>query len=132
MRRTLIAPTLIALLVGACNDSSSDPGEASNQQLAARYEAALADATLSLEDAIALATEAYPGAVVIEAVFDWKGIGSLLVDSVLKRDYPVIEGAVFLTATAAVLGTRLGDWAQSATDPRVSALDDSDAKGEPA
>lgn len=71
------------------------------------------------------------GAFVIEAVFDWKGIGSLLVDAVLKRDYPVVEGAVFVTAAAAVLGTRLGDWAQAAIDPRVAdgELSESERRG---
>ncbi|MBC7691373.1 MAG: ABC transporter permease [Methylotenera sp.] len=59
------------------------------------------------------------GAFVTEIVFDWEGVGSLLVESVLKRDYPIVEAAVFITATAAVLGTFLGDWMQWKVDPRL-------------
>ncbi len=58
------------------------------------------------------------GAFVTEAIFDWPGIGSLLVDSVLKRDYPLVEGAVFVAAAASLLGTAAGDLAQSRMDPR--------------
>jgi peptide/nickel transport system permease protein len=58
------------------------------------------------------------GAMVTEVVFDWPGVGSLLVESVLKRDYPVVEAAVFATALLSLLGTALGDWAQAWIDPR--------------
>jgi peptide/nickel transport system permease protein len=59
------------------------------------------------------------GAVVTEVIFDWKGMGSLLVDSVLRRDYPVIEAAVFIGSMTAILGTWLGDFFQQAMNPRI-------------
>jgi ABC-type dipeptide/oligopeptide/nickel transport system permease component len=62
------------------------------------------------------------GAFVAEVVFDWRGLGSLLIDAVLKRDYPVVEGAVFVTGSFAILGTVLGDWLQWRVDPRVRDL----------
>ncbi len=59
------------------------------------------------------------GAFITETLFDWPGMGSLLVTSVLSRDYPVVEAAVFLGATVSLLGTVLGDWAQNRIDPRL-------------
>jgi peptide/nickel transport system permease protein len=60
----------------------------------------------------------FAGAFITEAVFDWPGMGTLLVDAVLQRDYPVVEAGVFVTAAAALVGTALGDWAQERLDPR--------------
>lgn len=62
------------------------------------------------------------GAFVTEVIFDWPGIGSLLVHSILARDYPVIEAALFLSASAALLGTALGDFAQGALSPKKPEL----------
>lgn len=59
------------------------------------------------------------GALVTEVVFDWRGLGSLLVEAVLRRDYPLVEGAAFVTAVMALCGTALGDWLQSRIDPRL-------------
>ncbi len=58
------------------------------------------------------------GAFVTEVIFDWPGMGALLVESVLKRDYPVVEAAVFAAAVASVAGTALGDLARATVDPR--------------
>jgi peptide/nickel transport system permease protein len=58
------------------------------------------------------------GAFVTEVIFDWPGMGSLLIDSVLRRDYPVIEAAVFVAASCSVLGTWLGDLGQDRLDPK--------------
>lgn len=48
------------------------------------------------------------GSFLVEVLFRWPGLGSLLVDSVLKRDYPVIEAALFCGATLALIGSALG------------------------
>jgi peptide/nickel transport system permease protein len=56
---------------------------------------------------------------VAEVVFNYPGMGSLLVDAVLARDYPVVEAAVFAGAACSLAGTWLGDTLQSAADPRV-------------
>ncbi len=60
------------------------------------------------------------GAFVTEVIFDWQGMGALLLQAVLRRDYPVVEAAAFVAAAASLLGNFLGDWAQGAIDPRVS------------
>lgn len=64
------------------------------------------------------------GSAVIEVLFDWPGMGSLFVDSVLRRDYPLVEACAFTTGALALLGTRLGDWLQFRFDPRLNRSDD--------
>jgi peptide/nickel transport system permease protein len=59
------------------------------------------------------------GAFVTETIFDWPGMGDLLITSVLRRDYPVVESAAFFAAVAALLGNALGNWAQTFVDPRI-------------
>ena len=59
------------------------------------------------------------GSVVLEYVFGWPGIGSLYVDSVLARDYPVVMGLTVLTAVAVLLGNLLADLSYGLLDPRV-------------
>ncbi len=60
------------------------------------------------------------GAFLVEVIFDWPGMGSLLVDSVLRRDYPVVEMTVFLGAAVSLAGTALGDWAQTWIESKKS------------
>lgn len=59
------------------------------------------------------------GAVVIETVFAWRGVGDLLVASTLKRDYPVLQFGVIAVAGAVVLVNLLVDLLYAAVDPRV-------------
>lgn len=57
------------------------------------------------------------GAFISEIVFDWPGIGSYLVEAVLARDYPIVEAAIVVTASAALAGTALGDFAHDLVSP---------------
>ncbi len=59
------------------------------------------------------------GAFVVESIFTRPGLGMLLVDAVLKRDYPVVEAATFVAAATCLLGSWLGDLAQRILDPRL-------------
>lgn len=59
------------------------------------------------------------GAVVIETVFSWNGIGDLLVGATLRRDYPVLQFGVLAVASTVVLVNILVDCAYAAVDPRV-------------
>jgi peptide/nickel transport system permease protein len=59
------------------------------------------------------------GAIVVETVFNIPGIGRLLVESVLRRDYTVIQGVVLYTAVAYVLFNLLVDVLYVYIDPRV-------------
>lgn len=59
------------------------------------------------------------GVVVTETVFAWPGIGKLIVDAIFARDYPVVQGAILVTATLFVLTNLLADMLCLAIDPRT-------------
>jgi peptide/nickel transport system permease protein len=61
------------------------------------------------------------GAVFAEIVFARPGIGKLIYDSVLNRNYPVVMGAVLLTTLLYVLATLIADLLAALLDPRVRA-----------
>ncbi len=60
------------------------------------------------------------GAVLTETVFSWPGIGRLLVDSILTRDYPVVQGAVLMLALLFVLINLFVDIIYALLDPRIT------------
>jgi peptide/nickel transport system permease protein len=60
------------------------------------------------------------GAVLTETVFAWPGVGRLLVDSILARDYPVVQGAVLVLAVSFVLINLFVDLIYAFLDPRIS------------
>jgi peptide/nickel transport system permease protein len=59
------------------------------------------------------------GAVVIEQVFALPGVGRLIIGAILRRDYPVIQGGLFLTATIFVFVNLAVDILYAFLDPRV-------------
>ncbi len=59
------------------------------------------------------------GTVVTETVFSLPGIGRLVVESVLRRDYPVIQGVILIIATAYMLINLLIDYCYTFLDPRI-------------
>ena len=59
------------------------------------------------------------GAVIIESVFALPGVGSLLISSILGRDYPVVQANVFLFSLLIMVANLLTDILYSALDPRV-------------
>jgi len=59
------------------------------------------------------------GAVLTEIVFAWPGIGRLLVEAILSRDYPVVQGVVLLVATTFILINLIVDIIYSYLDPRI-------------
>lgn len=59
------------------------------------------------------------GAVVIETVFAWNGVGDLLVGATLRRDYPVLQFGVMMVASAVILINMAIDLLYGAIDPRV-------------
>jgi peptide/nickel transport system permease protein len=61
------------------------------------------------------------GAVYIEVVFQWPGVGRMLVDAILKRDLLLVQGGVTFVATCYVLFNIIVDVAQSLIDPRIKA-----------
>ena len=61
----------------------------------------------------------FSGAVFIEAVFAWPGVGRILVEAVQARDYPVVMAATAVSAVLVVLGNMLADVLAAWVDPRL-------------
>ncbi len=59
------------------------------------------------------------GAVIVESLFSWPGIGKLFIDAVFERDYPVIMGITMLGAVMTVAGNLLADVLYAVLDPRI-------------
>lgn len=59
------------------------------------------------------------GAVVIETVFSWPGIGRLALDAILKRDFPVIQAVVLTITTLYIFANLIVDILYAWLDPRV-------------
>lgn len=64
------------------------------------------------------------GAVIIETVFAWPGIGTWVIDSIHDRDYPAIQGFVLFTATVFLLLNAGADALHAWLDPRVRGRSD--------
>ena len=81
---------------------------------------ALKNAALPMVTIVAL-TLGYTvgGAIQVETVFSWPGIGRLMYDAVTKRDYPVLQGAFLLLAVSVILANLIADILYSMLDPRV-------------
>jgi peptide/nickel transport system permease protein len=60
------------------------------------------------------------GAVIIEQVFSWPGIGRLFFESILRRDYPMIMGLTFMFSVLTLTGQLLADLLYALVDPRIS------------
>lgn len=59
------------------------------------------------------------GAVVVETIFGFPGVGKLMIDSILQRDFPVILAAIMVTAAAIFLMNLLIDILYALLDPRI-------------
>jgi peptide/nickel transport system permease protein len=61
----------------------------------------------------------FSGAVFVEVIFAWPGMGRVIVDAILQRDYPVVMATSFLFAVMVVLGNLLADILYAVVDPRI-------------
>ena len=59
------------------------------------------------------------GAVIIEQVFQWPGIGKLVFDAVFQRDYPLIMGSVVVASVMFIIGVLISDALYVILDPRI-------------
>lgn len=59
------------------------------------------------------------GAIITETIFDWPGIGSLLVNAIHSRNYPLVQGCVFLISSSYILINLLTDILYAWIDPRI-------------
>ncbi len=61
------------------------------------------------------------GAIQIETVFSWPGLGLAIFDAVGRRDYPVLQGAFLLIAVSVIFANLIADLLYSYLDPRIQA-----------
>ncbi|MEK3915731.1 ABC transporter permease [Paenibacillus sp. FSL H7-0331] len=81
---------------------------------------ALRNALLPVITMIALSfTALISGAVVIESIFSWPGLGKYALDSILLKDYPVIQGYAFVMVSLVVLIHLCVDVVYALVDPRI-------------
>jgi len=59
------------------------------------------------------------GAVQIETVFSWPGLGGAIYEAVVRRDFPILQGAFLLIAVAVILANLIADLTYAYLDPRV-------------
>ena len=57
--------------------------------------------------------------MIVESIFSWPGLGKYLLDSILARDYPVVQGYMLLTTFTVVIGTLIVDLLHGFLDPRL-------------
>ncbi len=61
----------------------------------------------------------FGGAVVIETVFQWPGLGLLMLNAATQKDYPLIMGLALILTFVVVVSSFLADVAYSLVDPRI-------------
>ncbi|CZT37270.1 ABC transporter permease [Rhizobium sp. 9140] len=66
-----------------------------------------------------LATGLVNGAVVVESIFGWPGIGKLMIDSIIQRDFAVVQSTILVTAVAIFLLNIAIDLLYAFLDPRI-------------
>jgi dipeptide transport system permease protein len=59
------------------------------------------------------------GAVLTETIFSWPGVGKWLIDAISRRDYPVVQGGILITATLVIVVNLLVDLAYGLVNPRI-------------
>ncbi|MGI9487239.1 MAG: ABC transporter permease [Geminicoccaceae bacterium] len=64
-------------------------------------------------------SQLFAGAVLVETVFNWPGMGRLAFDSILRRDYPTILGILFFSALIVIVANLLTDLTYRLIDPRI-------------
>lgn len=59
------------------------------------------------------------GSLVVEMVFSWQGMGTLIYDAVISRDYPLISGSFMIICASVILANALADVIHGCLDPRI-------------
>jgi dipeptide transport system permease protein len=59
------------------------------------------------------------GAILTETIFSWPGIGKWLLESIYRRDYPVVQGGVLLIASIVILVNAMVDVLYAVINPRI-------------
>ena len=84
------------------------------------YQHALKNALLPVVTMVGLQfSQLLAGAVVVETVFSWPGMGQLAFQSILRRDHPLLLGILFFSAMIVVIANILTDLSYRLLDPRI-------------
>ncbi|MDN5882185.1 MAG: ABC transporter permease, partial [Nitrosospira sp.] len=84
------------------------------------YKHALKNAVLPVVTLAGLQfSHAVAGAVLVETVFNWPGLGRLAFDAVLNRDFPLMLGILLISSILVVIVNIFVDWLYSVLDPRI-------------
>jgi len=59
------------------------------------------------------------GAVITEMIFSWPGLGQLTIESIQKRDYPVVQACILFITSSYVIVNTLTDILYAMLDPRI-------------
>jgi peptide/nickel transport system permease protein len=82
---------------------------------------AMRNAALPLITGLSLALGfLFSGAVLIETIFAWPGVGRLAVSALSARDYPIVQGVVLCSALSIMVANLIADVAYAVADPRIS------------
>lgn len=86
------------------------------------YKHALRNAVLPVVTVLGLQfANVMAGAILVETVFNWPGLGRLAFDSVLRRDYPTILGVLLFSSIVVVVMNYVTDFCYRLVDPRIKA-----------
>jgi ABC-type dipeptide/oligopeptide/nickel transport system permease component len=81
---------------------------------------ALPNALIPLITVVAIQVPAlFAGAVVVEQIFSWPGMGQMALASITQRDYPVLTGFILIIAVLVLTCNLLADLAYAVVDPRI-------------
>jgi peptide/nickel transport system permease protein len=61
----------------------------------------------------------FSGAVFVEVIFSWPGMGRIIVDAIFQRDYPVVMATSFIFAAVTIMGSLIADLLYAVADPRI-------------
>ena len=61
----------------------------------------------------------FTGAILTETIFSWPGVGKWLVEAINRRDYPVLQGGILLTATIVMAVNLVVDVLYGMINPRI-------------
>ena len=90
----------------------------SSWSLVAAGEEALPDNCI--QDGATLEPALVSGAVILETIFSWPGMGNLFYESISRRDYPLIMGLVLMFTVLTLAGQLIADIAYAFLDPRIT------------
>ena len=109
-----------ASVIERCPPTTSAPRAQGLPERTVLYKHALRNGVLPVVTMLGLQFgNVLAGAILVETVFNWPGLGRLAFDSVLRRDYPTLLGILLFASLLVVVMNQLTDLAYRLVDPRI-------------